>query len=142
MPILFPANVEEFLSFGLAGIAMSRFSSLWVGMKTIIETVESGASIDLGAYPEFVTPDISLPPHGLNYDTNIQWPAERMEYERRMIEERVPALHAFVYANGIDRDIFRASDRELGIVTVGKAHTDLMEALRLVGMGEAELAAC
>jgi len=141
MPILFPSSVEEFLTLGLAGIAMSRFSGLWIGFKTITETVESAASIDLPPYPDFVRPDIPVPPHGFNYDVHLQWPSQRMEYERRMIEERVPALHAFVYANKIDRMILQAPEKRLGIVSVGKAHTDLMAALRLVGLTDSDLKA-
>ena len=40
VPILHPANIEEFLSFGLFGLALSRFAGCWVAMKTITETVE------------------------------------------------------------------------------------------------------
>jgi len=141
MPILFPSNIEEYLSMGLAGIAMSRFSGLWVGFKTITETVESSASITVPELPNFKIPeDIIIPPHGLNYDCNLNWPAERMEYERRMIEERVPAAHSFVYTNKIDQVIFKAPEKRFGIVTVGKAHGDLMEALRMIGLDEPALA--
>ena len=34
------------------------------------------------------TPDFVLPPHGLNLDHTLHFPAERAELERRMIEER------------------------------------------------------
>src|SRR5262249_20141652 len=57
MPVLQPANISEILSLGLAGIALSRFSGLWVGFKTIAEVVESAATFDLpDSYPTFVTP--------------------------------------------------------------------------------------
>lgn len=140
MPILFPSNIAEFLSFGLLGMEMSRFSGLWCGMKTITETVESAASVRIGDLPNFVTPDISVPAHGFNYDVNLKWPAERLEYERRMVEERVPAAHAFAYANHLDRIIFKAPKKRFGIVTTGKAHGDLMQALQLLGLTEAKLA--
>ena len=140
MPILFPSSVEEYLSMGLAGIAMSRYSGLWIGFKTITETVESGASVDIPELPDFVYPeDFPIPAHGLNYDCNLQWPAERMEYERRMFEERVPAVQAFVYANKIDKVLIEAPKKHLGIVTVGKAHGDLMEALGILGLCEEKL---
>ncbi|WP_430404671.1 indolepyruvate ferredoxin oxidoreductase family protein [Hyphomonas sp.] len=140
MPVLFPSTVEEFLTMGLAGMAMSRFSGLWCGLKTITETVESAASFDMPRLPEFVRPDIVVPPHGFNYDPNLNWPAERLEYERRMIEERVPAAHAFAYANKIDRVVFGAPRKRFGIVTTGKAHGDLMQALSMVGLSEDMLA--
>nr|WP_321440659.1 indolepyruvate ferredoxin oxidoreductase family protein [uncultured Hyphomonas sp.] len=140
MPVLFPASVEEFLSMGLMGMAMSRYSGLWCGMKTITETVESAASISLPELPDFVIPDIPVPLHGFNYDVHLSWPAERLEFERRMIEERVPAAHAFAYANKLDRVVFSAPRKRLGIVTTGKAHSDLMQALELVGLSDVKLA--
>ena len=35
MPVLHPANVAEYLEFGLYGWALSRFSGAWVGFKAI-----------------------------------------------------------------------------------------------------------
>ena len=47
MPNLNPASVAEYLEFGLYGIALSRFSGMWVGFKAISETVESAMSVEL-----------------------------------------------------------------------------------------------
>ncbi|WP_078085798.1 indolepyruvate ferredoxin oxidoreductase family protein [Microbulbifer mangrovi] len=140
MPLLFPATIDEYLTLGLAGIALSRFSGLWVGFKTITETVESGASIVVPPLPNFVLPkSFPIPAHGLNYDPHLNWPAERMEYERRMLEERLPAAKAFAYANGLDKTIVAAPQKRFGIVTVGKAHGDLLEALKLLELSEQDL---
>ncbi|WP_237065304.1 indolepyruvate ferredoxin oxidoreductase family protein [Microbulbifer guangxiensis] len=140
MPLLFPASIDEYLTLGLAGIALSRFSGLWVGFKTITETVEAGASLQVPGLPSFVTPtDFQVPVHGLNYDPNLNWPAERLEYERRMLEERLPAAQAWAYANRIDRTIVDAPRKQFGIVTVGKAHGDLLEALQLLELSEDDL---
>ena len=134
MPVLFPSSVEEYLSLGLAGIALSRYCGLWVGFKTITDTVESGATITVPELPHFVNPVTDQPAHGFNYDVNLKWPSERQLYENRMIEERAPAAHAFVYANKIDREIVRSSHRRFGIVSAGKAHADLLEAFRTLGI--------
>ncbi|MCQ3829705.1 indolepyruvate ferredoxin oxidoreductase family protein [Microbulbifer elongatus] len=140
MPLLFPATIDEYLTLGLAGIALSRFSGLWVGFKTITETVEAGASIEVPGLPRFVPPkDFPLPAHGLNYDPHLNWPAERMEYERRMLEERLPAARAFAYANKLDKNLVEPPRRRFGIVTVGKAHGDLLEALKLLNLSEQDL---
>lgn len=139
MPVLQPAHVSEILSLGLAGIAMSRFSGLWVAMKTIAEVVESAATFELPpAYPEFSSPSELVPAHGLNWDPSIAWPAERAEYERRMIEERLPAAIGWAAANQIDRAILESPVKRLCIVTVGKAHQDLMQALTDLDIGEEE----
>ncbi|VWX54116.1 indolepyruvate ferredoxin oxidoreductase family protein [Novosphingobium sp. 9U] len=139
MPVLQPADVSEILTLGLAGIALSRFSGVWVAMKTIAEVVESAATFDLpDAFPNFVSPPELVPAHGLNWDPRISWPAERFEYERRMIEERIPAAIGWAAANRIDTPVFAASRKRMCVVTVGKAHQDLMQALANLGIGEDE----
>jgi indolepyruvate ferredoxin oxidoreductase len=139
IPVLQPANVEEILTLGMAGIAMSRFTGTWVAMKTIAEVVESAGSFDLPSpYPTFASPADLVPRHGLNWDPHIEWPAQRAEYERRMVEERLPAIIGWATANGIDRPILRAQHHKIVIVTVGKAHQDLMQALETLGIGEDE----
>ena len=47
IPVLYPANVEEIIEFGLMGYAASRYSGLWVGMKMVADTLGTTASIDL-----------------------------------------------------------------------------------------------
>jgi indolepyruvate ferredoxin oxidoreductase len=131
MPNLNPASVAEYLEFGLYGIALSRFSGMWVGFKAISETVESAMSIELPPYPQFRTPtDFTPPATGLHY----RWP----DFPGPQIEERLEAKKAatlaFAAANPIDRKIFNVPDARFGIVTTGKAHLDLMEALRLLGV--------
>jgi indolepyruvate ferredoxin oxidoreductase len=134
MPNLNPASIAEYLDFGLYGIALSRFSGMWVGFKAISETVESAASIELPRYPQYATPDFTPPATGLHY----RWP----DFPGPQIEERLEAKKAatlaFAAANPIDRKIFNVANARYGIVTTGKGHLDLMEALRLLGIDRAE----
>ena len=141
IPILQPANVSEILSLGLAGFEMSRYSGLWVAMKTIAEVVESASTFSLpNPNPEFQAPLAPVPAHGLNWDPKLSWPAQRFELERRMIEERLPAAIRWAVANEIDRPVLGTKSPRLCIVTVGKAHQDLMQALDDLGIGEPEAA--
>ena len=117
MPNLNPANVAEYLRFGLYGLALSRFSGMWVGFKAISETVESAMSVELPPYPEFIPPeDFVPPPDGLH----IRWP----DYPGPQIEERLEAKKeatlAFAKANPIDEKIFDTPNARYGIVTTGK----------------------
>ena len=134
MPHLNPANVAEYLEFGLYGIALSRFSGMWVGFKAISETVESAMSFELPSYPQFSIPAFDTPPGGLHY----RWP----DFPGPQIEERLEAKKAatlaFAAANPIDRKIFDIPKARYGIVTTGKGHLDLMEALRLLGIDRNE----
>ena len=132
MPNLHPASIAEYLEYGLYGIALSRFSGMWVGFKAISETVESAMSIELPPYPQYVVPDFTPPSTGLHY----RWP----DFPGPQIEERLEAKKAatlaFAAANPIDRKIFDIPNARYGIVTTGKAHLDLMEALRLLGIDQ------
>jgi len=135
MPNLNPASVAEYLQFGLYGIALSRFSGMWVGFKAISETVESAMSIELPPYRQFAIPsDFVMPPEGLH----IRWP----DFPGPQIEERFEAkkaaVLAFAEANPIDRRIFDTPNARYGIVTTGKGHLDLIEALRLLGIDRHE----
>jgi indolepyruvate ferredoxin oxidoreductase len=135
MPHLNPANVAEFLEFGLYGIALSRFSGMWVGFKAISETVESAMSLELPPYPQFVLPEnFVVPTGGLHY----RWPDLPGPQIEERLEAKKAATLAFAAANPIDRKIFDIPQARYGIVTTGKAHLDLMEALRLLGIDEQE----
>ena len=134
MPWLNPSNVAEFLEFGLYGIALSRFTGMWVGFKAISETVESAMSVELPPYPQFVAPDFEIPPGGLHY----RWPDLPGPQIEERLEAKKYATLAFAAANPIDRKIFDIPNARYGIVTTGKAHLDLIEALRMLGIGRAE----
>ncbi len=134
MPVLNPASIQDVLDLGLAGWALSRYSGLWVAMKTTAETMEQAATAIVHSASRFVTPDFVLPPHGLSLDHRLRFPAERAELERRMIEERLPAALAWARANKLDRLISGSSDASIGLVTVGKAHEDTLHALKRMGL--------
>ena len=136
IPVLQPADVQDIIDLGLAGIAMSRFAGLWVALKTIAENAEQHAVVTVPGTRSFVRPDIALPPHGLNLDAALPWPAERAELERRMVQERLPAALAWARANRLDRLAHGRMNAPIGIVTVGKAHHDIMHALRRLGLAD------
>ncbi|CAH1666037.1 Indolepyruvate ferredoxin oxidoreductase, alpha and beta subunits [Chelatococcus asaccharovorans] len=133
MPVLHPAGVGEYLEFGAYGYALSRFSGMWVGFKAISEVVESGVSVALQPERAFHLPDFAAPPGGLHY----RWPdLPGPQIEERLLAKK-EAVYAFAEANPIDRRIYDIADARYGIVCVGKAYPDLMEALRLLGLDEA-----
>lgn len=134
MPTLSPANVAEYLSFGEYGYALSRFSGMWVGFKAISETVESCASVELSPRRVFKPPCFEPPPGGLHY----RWPDLPGPQIEQRLEFKKNAVLAFAAANPIDRSIYHIPEATYGIVTTGKAHLDLMEALQLLGLDEAE----
>ena len=132
MPTLNPASVGEYQAFGEYGYALSRYSGMWVGFKAISETVESGQSVEITPDRVFNEPEYTPPATGLHY----RWPdLPGPQIEERM-EAKKMAVFAFAEANPIDRRIYDIADASFGIVTTGKGHLDLMEALRLLGLDE------
>ena len=147
MPVVAPATVAEHLEFGLYGWQLSRFSGNWVGLTSLSEVVECGATVDLDAINARVAAWQSndqvtartghLPPaHGLHY----RWP----DFPSLQIEERLAhklqAVAAFSAVNSIDRHVIESPHATVGIVTCGKAHYDLMEVLRRLQITPAMLA--
>ncbi|GAB5431538.1 MAG: indolepyruvate ferredoxin oxidoreductase family protein [Epibacterium sp.] len=132
MPVLNPADVGEFLSFGEYGIALSRYSGTWVGFKAVSETVESGRSVELPEDRDFVLPDLPDYPGGLHIRSS-DLPSPEIETR---IRAKLQAVRAFAEANPIDRRIYDLPEARFGIVTTGKGHLDLMEALRLLDLDE------
>ncbi|MEA9752675.1 indolepyruvate ferredoxin oxidoreductase family protein [Xanthomonas campestris pv. raphani] len=132
MPILNPAGVQDILDMGLLGWAMSRYTGRWVGFKTIAETVESSASVDVDPFArQIVLPDdFALPPGGLS----IRWPDPPVDQEMRLHRYAVAAAQAFARANGIDKLELDSPQARLGIVTTGKSYLDVLQALEYLGL--------
>ena len=132
IPVLNPANVQDYLDLGLHGFAMSRYSGCWVAFKCVTDIVESGASVVVDANRVAVrTPgDFVLPPDGLN----IRWPDGILEQEARILDWKVYAALAYVRANGLDRIVYDSPKARLGIVTTGKSYGDVMQALNDLGI--------
>ncbi len=83
LPVFFPSDVQGILDMGVHAFAMSRFSGLWAGMKTIQEVVESSTSVDINHdRVKIILPeDFTLPAGGLH----LRWPDAPLEQEARMM---------------------------------------------------------
>jgi len=132
MPYLYPSSIHEIIQMGLLGIAMSRYSGCWVGLKVITETVETTAEIDLSneMQPFVIPTDFVMPPGGLN----LRWPDERIEQDRRLQDYKGFAAIAFARANKINRITMDSPNARFGIMASGKSYEDMRQALRELGI--------
>ena len=135
MPLLYPANVGEFIRFGLLGYAMSRYSGCWVGFKLVNETAEQTATvdIDLDAMRFELPPTGELPPEGIHWRGTYAPAQDEIILKRH----KLPLAQRFARANGIDRVALGEADARFGLVTAGKAFQDTMQALATLGIDEA-----
>ena len=135
MPVLSPAGVQEILDFGLFGYALSRYSGLWVGLKTMKDTVEATSVVHGDPHRlSFRTPELALPPGGLN----IRLGDTPVAQEARIIDWKRVAAEAFGRANRMDRRVWGKPGARIGFVAAGKNWLDLSHALDLLGIDEAE----
>lgn len=132
MPYLYPSSIHEMIEMGLLGIAMSRYSGCWVGMKVITETVETTAEIDLtDEMTPFVIPtDFEMPEGGLN----LRWPDDRFAQDRRLQDYKGFAAIAFARANKVNRVTMDSPNARYGIMASGKSYEDIRQALRELGV--------
>lgn len=141
MPILFPRNAEEVISFGLHAIALSRASGCWAAMKLVADVADGLWTLDR----DFSDLDIVVPA--------IEWEGRPWTYRQRVLAAppdsvlaeadlygpRWAMVEAFNAANDIDRIEVDAPDAWLGIVAVGTAYDSVRQALTELGLTEADL---
>ena len=135
MPVVSPAGVQEILDYGIYGYALSRFSGLWVGLKTMKDTIEATAVVD--GRPDrvqLVTPEFDMPEGGLNIRLGDTPHAQ----ETRMIDYKRFAAEAFSHANKMDKRVWGKPGAKIGFVAAGKNWLDLQHALALLGVDEEE----
>ncbi|QTF93198.1 MAG: indolepyruvate ferredoxin oxidoreductase family protein [Halomonas sp. BM-2019] len=132
MPTLAPADVQEYLDYGIHGWAMSRYSGCWVALKAVADTVESGAVVDVDPWrvETHLPEDLVLPEQGLG----IRWPDPPLDQEARLAQYKLRAAQAYARANRLDRVTFDAPEARLGIVTSGKSYLDVCQALDSLGI--------
>ena len=136
--MLYPSDVQDILDFGLHGIAISRYSGCWVGMKAVTDVVESSGSVEIGdARPAIVLPPPSEVPTGLNIRGNDIQPQVQ---EARLYGHKLYAVQAYVRANPINRIVIDSAQPRIGIVAAGKSYADLRQALLLLGLDEDDAA--
>lgn len=134
-PVFFPANVQEILDLGLHAFAMSRFSGVWAGMKTIQEIVESSSTvmIDPDRVITRVPADFEIPPGGLH----IRWPDHALEQEARLMDYKWYAALAYIRANRLNYNVIEGPNDRFGIIASGKAYNDTRQALADLGLDDA-----
>lgn len=134
IPVLYPSTVQEYLDYGLHGIALSRYTGLWVSMKCVTDIVESGAVVEID--PDRVKPvipeDFVLPADGVS----IRTPDPVLAQETRMNNYKWYAALAYARANKLNQIIWDSPHAKIGIITAGKSYLDTRQALADLGIDE------
>ena len=133
-PVFFPATVQEILDLGLHAFALSRFSGVWAGLKTIQEIVESSATvmIDPDRVQIKIPTDFEMPPGGVH----IRWPDSALEQEARLFNYKWYAALAYVRANRLNYNVIEGPNDRFGLIASGKAYNDTRQALLDLGLDD------
>ena len=134
LPVFFPSSVQDILDMGVHAFAMSRYSGVWAGMKTIQEVVESSSSVqvDAGRVQIVMPEDFQMPPGGLH----IRWPDPALEQEARLMDFKWYAALAYIRANKLNYNVIEGPNDRFGLIASGKAFNDTRQALADLGLDE------
>jgi indolepyruvate ferredoxin oxidoreductase len=135
MPVVSPAGVQEVLDYGIYGWALSRYSGLWVGLKTMKDTVEATSVVDGDPHRvSLVMPEFDMPEGGLN----IRLGDTPHLQEARMIDHKRYAAEAFSRANKMDKRMWGKRGAKIGFAAAGKNWLDLLHAMSMLNIDENE----
>ena len=135
MPVISPAGVQEILDYGIYGFALSRFAGVWVGLKTMKDTIEVTSVVD--GRPDrmpLAVPPFDMPEGGLN----IRLGDTPHLQEARVIDHKRCAAEVFSHANRLDKRVWGKPGAKIGFVAAGKNWLDLVHAMSLLNIDRHE----
>ena len=134
IPILSPSGVQELIDYSIIGWSLSRYASVWVGLKCLKDTIDATEIVDGSPdrikiiYPENPTK---------RGDLSIRVGDTPHAQEERLHRQKLPAVKKFAFENKIDREGFKKSKKsKIGIVSSGKSWLDIEHALELLDIEE------
>ena len=139
--MLYPGTAEEIVRLGRYGVALSRASGMWVGMKITADVADGVYAFDgVGDLP-ITVPELEWEGAPWRYrQYPMLVPPGSLEAEAQMYGPRWAMVRAFLAANPINTVEVDAPGAWLGIVAGGKAFTDVRQALRDLGLDDDALA--
>ncbi len=137
IPILYPVDVQDALDLGRHGIALSRASGLWAGLKMVANVADGTASILLD--PSRVRP--VMPEWLINGVPFVPSPSARfvppynLDIEREIIEVRLEVARAYGSLNDLNRVVIDPGpSARIGIAACGYTAAETREALSRLGL--------
>ena len=141
IPILYPGSIQEVIDLGLHGIALSRYSGLWVAFK-VVTTIADGFGL------AEVAPDRVVPVHPELEIDGRPWRHEQrpglvtpmsLEQEKDIAYGRLEAAVAYAAANGLNEISGATGAARLGIAAAGRTFAELRQALADLGLDDDDL---
>ena len=136
LPVLFPGSADDVVRLGRYGVALSRASGMWAGMKIVADVADgvwtAGAS---GDGIDITVPELEWEGRPWRYQqAPVLIPPASLRAEEQLHGPRRAMVHAFLAANPVNRVEADAPDGWLGIVAGGKTFADVRQALADLGL--------
>ena len=143
MPVLTPRNGEELITFGMYGVALSRLSGCFVGIKVLADVADGLWTVDKDFQGlDIVVPEVEWQGKPWTYKQLLMKdPRDSVVAEAALVGPRWEAVQAFGAANPLDEITVDVPGARFGIVSTGTAYDATMQALRDLGLGDDELRA-
>lgn len=137
IPILYPVDVQDALDLGRHGIALSRASGLWAGLKMVANVADGTATIALD--PNRVRP---VTPEWLVDGTQYRpipstqfLPPYNLALEREILEVRTEIARKYGVVNELNRvTVDPGPSARIGIAASGYTASEVREALARLGL--------
>lgn len=133
IPTFSASSAQDIHDYCLIGWQLSRYAGVWTAIKLTSDVAESSSLVDLDSVTGTSRrpTDHEIPEPGVH----IRWPDTSVDQDKRLATCRLPAVHAFIRVNQLNRTTFGSPARcRLGIIAHGKAHADTIEALSSLGI--------
>ncbi len=132
MPVVFPRSLEEVLDLGRHAVTLSRFSGAWVAIKIATAVADAEGTVVPRRWTAPVLPDGYVAPP-VSGDLLTPGTVER---ERAVLTDRLAAAARYGDANELNRLVIAPDRPHLSIVAAGIVYSELVEALRLLGLDQ------
>lgn len=142
LPFLAPSSVGDVLDVVPHGVALSRFSGLWTGVRVVTD-VADGTSAVPGplAMPTIVVPEVHW--KGRPFEPSLRGipgPPWSIEVEAEIRGPRLDIAREYGYLNGLNRVVVAPQRPRIAIVAVGHLLHETLSALNELGLDQAALA--
>ncbi|NKY51550.1 indolepyruvate ferredoxin oxidoreductase family protein [Nocardia vermiculata] len=142
MPTLYPADPQEVLDLGLHAVALSRACGLWVGFKIATNVADGTATARV--HPDRIRPidpDFRIDGRSFAHEMTARMLQPDLgRLERSRDGARLELARRYAAVNSLNTIVTESGADRIGIVAAGKTFHDLRQALRTLGLDEAELA--
>jgi indolepyruvate ferredoxin oxidoreductase len=141
LPVLYPADAADIVRLGRYGIAASRASGCWVGMKITADVADGVYALDAAtAQVPITVPELQWEGSRWEYrQTPVLIPPASLTAEAQLHGPRWAMLRRFLAANPINTVEVDPPSAWLAVVAGGKAFTDVRQGLADLGLDDEAL---